>query len=704
MESNVSHWRQAEAYWPLWVATAGFAFLAVAIAQGQAYLVLPQGTFAALSCAAAFLLAGLGLQIHLGRAAGHLARLAWMAMALYGLWLTVDLYPFFAEAAEYALASQGEPKAPQLGALPRLWLAYYALCGLVWALALGMIVQAMRFAFEEARQGPASHFAFEQPTDPLLRFWISLWGEPPPHGEMAYAPPPGGGAGGGHRGEPPLSTRDTEALRPQLTFASLSGNQEVKEKLLKAAREWDNGGRKDGKNGILFFGEPGTGKTAFAEALAGELKLPIIKANVGSIASRWINQTTEQLHDLLESALRQAPCVLFLDEIDSVFPDRTQMSTTNAEEGKVIGTFLSAVEKLRRGRVLLIAATNYKDRVDPAAIRTGRFDFHIEMPLPDHEARKGLIRAALAKSGAQLDEGLLERVSRRWAGFNVPRIQEAARRAAELAQGQKLRMRDFLRALRDVQGNRAGPPESAPGFESLYFDEAVKERLKEIAATFAHVEEIEAKGGSVPKGIVFYGPPGTGKTSMAQALAKAAGWTFIATSGKEIAAQTDKLAQIRRQASDLRPAIVFIDEADDILGDRSRSGLKLHTNDLLRIIDGAGEPLPDVCWILATNRVDELDAAVFRRFPVKIELGLPSRETLRRFIYDWAKSHAGKIAGTPEAWADEVAAELDGLAPSVVKNILETALNAEAARAVLWDAPMSITLEEVRKARAEMAL
>jgi len=500
-----------------------------------------------------------------------------------------------------------------------------------------------------------------------------------------------------------LATRDTLALQPRLTFDDLAGMEELKDKLHHAALEWKNGGRMNGKNGIFLYGEPGTGKTAFAEALAGELKLRIMKVNIGSMASRWINQTTEQFQDIIDSALRQAPCVLFLDEVEAVLPDRSRIERGDSEEAKVVASFLSSVDKLRYGRVLLIAATNYKDRVDEASIRTGRFDFRIEVALPDFEARKGLILRALKETGKTVEPAVLDRLSRRWAGFNVPRVQEATLRAARFAATNTVEMRDFMRGLRDVQGNKTGVPESAPGLADLYFDDGLKERLSNLAATFTRSDEIEALGGNTEKrNVIFYGPPGTGKTTMAQALAKEAGWTFIATSGKEIAMDANRLVEIRRKASDLRPAIVFIDEADDILGDRNYSGMKLHTNDLLRIIDGAGEPLPDVVWILATNNIDGLDEAVTRRFPTKIELPAPSLATLTRLVRDWAARRPEMIPGGVDAWSQEVAAALEGLTPSVVRGILDSALNTEAADSVLRGEPMRITLEEVLQARREM--
>lgn len=502
--------------------------------------------------------------------------------------------------------------------------------------------------------------------------------------------------------KPELVTRDTDALKPKLTFRDLAGNEELKTKLLDAAKEWNNRGKKDGKNGIFLHGVPGTGKTVFAEALAGELGLKLMKVNVGSMASRFINQTTEQLQDIIDSAVRQAPCVLFLDEVEAIFPDRNRIERGDSEESKVVASFLSSIEKLRAGRVLLIAATNYKDRVDAAAIREGRFDFHIEVAVPDFEARKGLIQNVLTKAGKTVEPAVLDRLATRWGGFNVARIQEAARRAAGFATTNTVGMADFMRGLRDVQGNKTGVAEAALGLADLYFDDELKVRLNKLATTFAKSDEIEAKGGSVPKGVIFYGPPGTGKTTMAQALAKESGFAFIATSGKDILSDAKKLDEIRHKASDLRPAIVFIDEADDILGDRRMSGMKMHTNDLLRTIDGAGEPLHDVVWMLATNDIDGLDEAVIRRFPTKIELPVPGLATTAKMVRDWASKRTEMIAGGVNGWSNDVAAALEGLAPSVVKNILDAALNTEAADSVIRGEDMSITVEEVLAARREM--
>lgn len=624
-------------------------------------------------------------------AQGYLSRAVWLAASVAPVWMAYDLYPFFAEAVphdifvkhagEFATYNPAEvPSWTNVALGTYFVLAAFLVANLCWAayIAVGRAIWEVKNGIDDSTK--------EVGLSPALDAMRS---------DRAQKPVP-------TQQRTDLSTRDTDALPAKLTFDDLAGQEELKTKLWDAAQTWGNNGKKDGKNGIFLYGVPGSGKTAFAEALAGEVGLKIMKVNVGSMASRWINQTTEQLQDIIDSALRQAPCVLFLDEVEAIFPDRSRIERGDSEESKVVGSFLSSIEKLRAGKVLIIAATNYKDRVDAAVIREGRFDFHVEVTVPDFEARKGLVINTLKNTGKTVEPAVLDRLARRWAGFNVPRIQEAARRAAGFATTGVIGMVEFMRGLRDVQGNNAGIPETALGLSDLYFDDDLKVRLEKLAATFSQSDEIEARGASIPKGVVFYGPPGTGKTTMAQALAKASGWAFISTSGKDILSSAGKLAEIRRKASDLRPAIVFIDEADDILGDRRMSGMKMHTNELLATIDGAGEPMHDVVWIIATNDVDSLDDAVIRRFPTKIELPVPGLPALTRMVRDWAAKRPAMIHGEVEEWSTQVAIALEGLAPSVVKNILDSALNTEAATSVLHGEPMSITIEEVLEARREM--
>ncbi|MCE4105067.1 ATP-binding protein, partial [Klebsiella pneumoniae] len=136
-----------------------------------------------------------------------------------------------------------------------------------------------------------------------------------------------------------------------------------------------------------------------------------------------------------------------------------------------------------------------------------------------------------------------------------------------------------------------------------FYAPEVKRRLENLAAQMRDLDRFEELGGTLPKGVLFSGPPGTGKTAAASALAKACQWPLLVYSGKQLMSE-DAVQKLRDKASNMRPAIVFIDEADDILADRSMSATKEATNALLQLIDGAGGMLQDVVWIAATNNPD----------------------------------------------------------------------------------------------------
>lgn len=484
----------------------------------------------------------------------------------------------------------------------------------------------------------------------------------------------------------PETLREFVAVRARYTFKSILGYAEFKRSLADAGNAW----RDEKKNGILLHGAPGGGKTLMAEALAGELGLPIIAVNVGDMASKWINETTQRLKLLFDRARQQAPCVLFIDEIDALLRDRESMKGIGYEEHeRIVATFLAAAVALRSQSVLLVAATNLIKRLDPAAIREGRFDFKLEVPLPDAVARHELINEGLRCYGSSIDDDTLQRLVRRWAGFNVPRIREVTERACKLGRTQvigsggkqnnasvALSYDTFYRALRDVQGRRGGAPEGAKRLQSMHMDATQRIQIQRLATQLMKVDEIERRGGTLPKGIVFYGPPGTGKTATAMALAAECGWTFIVRNGRDLTSE-NAIDALRKEASELRPAIVFIDEADDILGERSYSSNKSATNELLTLIDGAAGMLVDVVWIAATNSIESMDSAALRggRFEQKLLFGAPSPEPLRAMLREWAQSRHAFVGDDADAWVEMAAEVLQGQTISNVQAVLKLAVN-----------------------------
>jgi transitional endoplasmic reticulum ATPase len=505
------------------------------------------------------------------------------------------------------------------------------------------------------------------------------------------------------------------AVRPSKTFADLYGNEDFKAALRDDGRRW----QEDGKNGILLFGPPGTGKTVFAEALAAELGLGFIKVTFGNLASKWINQSTEQMLQMFKDATAQQPAMLFIDEIDALLKSRESQSGNYEEYERMVTTFLDQSVELRNAKVLLVAATNYIDKLDEAAIREGRFDFRHEVPLPDAAAREGLLREEMKGGRCTTDDATLERLVRRWAGFNVPRLMACAEGACEIGRVRQhlptkpgkgepsarveLAYDDFYKSLRKLQGRRGGAPEGAKALSDLFVDPDIREQLQSIVTRLVHVDEIESKGGALPKGILFSGPPGTGKTATAMALARESGWSFISRTGRQLL-EAGAIQKLGREASDLRPAIVFIDEADDILGDRRVSPYKSVTNDLLMLIDGANGTLADVVWIAATNHPESMDTAATRggRFGERIEFRAPSRQTEEALIRDWLVRKTGAkavvIDGTADTWMGAVCDALAGLTPSDIYQALDTANGRAIAAGIQSGSSRVLSVERVREA------
>jgi transitional endoplasmic reticulum ATPase len=458
--------------------------------------------------------------------------------------------------------------------------------------------------------------------------------------------------------------------RPRTRLREITGMQEFKRRLEGAAREvlFPPRGAPAGEagNGILLHGEPGNGKTLFATALAGDLGVPLVTVNVPGIVSRWVNQTTEQLMQACDEAVRHAPCVLFFDEFDALAVERGRIGCADSESGRTVTALLQRLDALAGTRVLVVAATNRLEAIDQALRRDGRFSVTLEVPPPDLPARVAIFRDVFSKRApaVRVEAQLLAARAQRWEGFSAARVRAFALEAAGLVRdtgSPHLDRRMLLRAQRQVvgaSGDRLG--ERVPRLEELVLLPALAQRLSGLARRMQAGEQLELAGGGLPRGVLFYGPPGTGKTLSAQALAKTADWACLATTSHDLLADADRIDTLFARAANLRPCVVLIDEADDVLMERGLAPWsRAITAKLLSVLDGASGPRHDILFVAATNHPDVLDAAALRggRFAEKYAFALPDTEEIAQYLRGWQARSATALHPTltPEAIALQLA-------------------------------------------------
>jgi transitional endoplasmic reticulum ATPase len=487
----------------------------------------------------------------------------------------------------------------------------------------------------------------------------------------------------------PAYSFDDSVRQPRYRFADLIGMAETKMRLLAAAESIIHGGR-DKRNGILLFGKPGNGKTFFAEALAGELRVPFMAITYGDLASKWINETPQKIDAMFRAARRIGVCVLFLDEVDSILPVRDEGSS-HSMDIHMVNVMLTNITSLHGTRVVLVAASNFIDRLDRAAIREGRFDFKIEVPVPDMEARVAILRRSIGESlgFSAVDPVVVESLAERWDGFSASRLASVGGQLAEMRRDGRFRIGTVtfdlgMQAMRLLQGRKGRLPVGVKSIEEIIMPAESRDVLRDMAYRMQQVHNLEKMGGSLPPGVIFFGPPGTGKTEAAMAIAQASGWGFLSTTGARLIGKPGAWGDLVREASDIRPAIVFIDEADPVLLERRYSNVEVLTNEILTSLSGAQGKVRDVMYIAATNHYDRLDQAALRggRFEQKIRFDVPEREDMRvyasRKLADMTRNRYTVACGV----LDRCVTVLNGRSIGDADAVITHAINIAAVRAM----------------------
>ncbi|QVQ26787.1 ATP-dependent zinc metalloprotease FtsH [Achromobacter deleyi] len=241
----------------------------------------------------------------------------------------------------------------------------------------------------------------------------------------------------------------------QITFADVAGCDEAKEdvqELVDFLRDPSKFQKLGGRipRGVLMVGSPGTGKTLLAKAIAGEAKVPFFSISGSDFVEMFVGVGAARVRDMFENAKKHAPCIIFIDEIDAVGRQRgAGLGGGNDEREQTLNQMLVEMDGFESGQgVIVIAATNRPDVLDPALLRPGRFDRQVVVPLPDIRGREQILKVHMRKVplSPNVDATILARGCPGFSGADLANLVNEAALFAARRNGRTVDMSDFEKA------------------------------------------------------------------------------------------------------------------------------------------------------------------------------------------------------------------------------------------------------------------
>src|ERR671935_3333401 len=462
--------------------------------------------------------------------------------------------------------------------------------------------------------------------------------------------------------------------------------------------------------GVLLYGPPGTGKTLLAKAVANESNAHFISISGPEIMSKFYGESEARLREIFKEAKEKAPSIIFIDEIDSIAPKREEV--TGEVERRVVSQLLSLMDGLEaRGKVIVIAATNRPNAIDPALRRPGRFDREIEIKVPDKRGRLEILQIHTRNMplDTDVDQDRVAAVTHGFVGADLEYLcKEAAMKclrrllpelnledekiAPEVLDKLVITRSDFENAIKDVMPSAMRevylePPDVS--WNDIGGLEDVKRELQEaVEWPMRYPNLYKELGHSIPKGILLHGPSGTGKTMLAKAVATESEANFISVKGPELISkwvgESEKgIREIFRKARQASPCVIFFDEVDSIAPNRGgrsmgqdgvggTTGTERMLSQLLTEMDGIQE-MQGTVVIAATNRADMIDPALIRpgRFDKIVYVPNPDKKTREKILGIYTK---GKPIGRDIDLA-KIAEKTEGFSGADVSVIVNTAIS-----------------------------